>query len=786
MYRNILKKDMKRKKTMNIILLLFTILAAMFVSSGLSNIVTVMNGTEYFLDKAGIGDYVVVTQNGDGGVQEILNTSKYVTSYKKEDCYWLSKDEIKVNGKQIEVKNNTLIIQALQDTGMNYFHEDNSKVTKVKKGEVYITAGMFDKNNYHIGDTMRIQSHGTDRTYQIAGEIKDALLGSEMMGNTRLLISDEDYAYYQNEENLQEYKGNFFYIDTSKVQELAGDLSEVKNVLFKAEYSTFKLSYVMDMIIAMIVLVLSACLVLVSFVLLKFVITFSISEEFREIGVMKAIGIKNYKIRSLYMTKYLGIAIVGGGIGFVAGIPFGNMLLATVSKKMVLGNSVGIGLNIVGALAVVLIMIGFAYLCTAKVKKATPVDAIRNGQTGERYQSKSRYSLKKSHLGNAVYMAVNDVLSAPRRFVIIVFSFFLCSIFVFGVVEVTDTMKSDRLVETFAKKSDVYITDSKLLKKDFLSPEGGKQVEDACDRMEAKLEKMGMPARVAMDIWYTYPITVNGRVSSVCLQQNKRVKCTEHRFYEGSAPQNKHEIAITPVIAEELGITIGDKVTIDYKTEKVECMVVGMFQSMNQLGKVIRIHEDAPTQMEFACTMMAFQVDFKDHPEAEVITERMKKIKNSYHIEGMYDAAGFCDDCMGVSKTMDTVSKLLLFITCIVVVLVTVLMERSFIQDETNQIALLKALGFSNRFVLTWHVARFMLVSLIAEGLAVLLTYPVTKLWADPIWSMMGATDVSYYFRPLTLLVIYPGAILLISLLAAFFTGLYTYQITSNSITNIE
>lgn len=58
MYVNILKNDLKRKKTMNIILLLFTILAAMFVSSGLGNVITVMNGTNYFLDKAGIVQYI--------------------------------------------------------------------------------------------------------------------------------------------------------------------------------------------------------------------------------------------------------------------------------------------------------------------------------------------------------------------------------------------------------------------------------------------------------------------------------------------------------------------------------------------------------------------------------------------------------------------------------------------------------------------------------------------------------------------------------------------------------
>ena len=48
MYWNILKRDIRRKKTMNVILLLFTILAAVFVASGLNNVFTVMNGKEYF------------------------------------------------------------------------------------------------------------------------------------------------------------------------------------------------------------------------------------------------------------------------------------------------------------------------------------------------------------------------------------------------------------------------------------------------------------------------------------------------------------------------------------------------------------------------------------------------------------------------------------------------------------------------------------------------------------------------------------------------------------------
>ena len=63
MFLHILKKDLKRNKTMNVILFLFIVLASIFVASGLNNLVSVMNGTGYYLEQAGVGDYNVIVRN---------------------------------------------------------------------------------------------------------------------------------------------------------------------------------------------------------------------------------------------------------------------------------------------------------------------------------------------------------------------------------------------------------------------------------------------------------------------------------------------------------------------------------------------------------------------------------------------------------------------------------------------------------------------------------------------------------------------------------------------------
>jgi putative ABC transport system permease protein len=86
MFLRILQKDLKRKKTMNIILFLFIVLATMFVSSGINNVVTVTNGTDYYLDKAGVGDFIILTMgdNAVGSLDEMLETEEAIKEYRME------------------------------------------------------------------------------------------------------------------------------------------------------------------------------------------------------------------------------------------------------------------------------------------------------------------------------------------------------------------------------------------------------------------------------------------------------------------------------------------------------------------------------------------------------------------------------------------------------------------------------------------------------------------------------------------------------------------------------
>lgn len=784
----ILKNDLKRKKTMNLILFLFIVLATMFVASGVNNVITVMNGTDYYLDKAGVGDYVIITMgdNAVGCLDEMLNTEEAVKSYRLEQIVFGSNNDItKENGDATE-SSGTTMYQSLETSAITFFDMDNKPITSIEPGQIYACGGFLEKNGLEVGDRVIFEHSGVEMTFTLAGTAKDALLGSDFMGNTRFILHEKDMqTLLANEEVYNHYRGEICYVDTDDVRAIQTAMADVSNVSFEGVRSTIKLTYVMDMIVAFVMLILSVCLILVSFVVLKFSITFTIGEEFREIGVMKAIGLSNGKIRSLYIVKYLMMAIVGAVIGFFASIPFGALLLDSVSKKMVLGTDNAILVNLLGSVLVVCVIVLFAYLCTGKIKKSTPVDAIRSGQTGERYKNKTVLRINKTPAGNALFMAMNDVLSSPKRFFSIIVSFGICTLFVLILVNTTATLKSPNLIHTFGTESHLYLGMADEVM-DYMGSGIKEDMQEGMEKMAEDLGAEGMPAELCIEIIYKYPVTFEGNEYSLTCQQGINTEMDEYVYTEGVIPQNINEIAITPQIAEMIGAKIGDTVTISYGEEDIDCMITAYFQTMNQLGKVIRLHEDAPTDFAYMAGAMQYQINFTDAPSEEEIELRKERIKKLYDTDVVMNATEYCIDCTKVAGTMEGVQFLLLGITLVVVVLVTILMERSFIADEKSQIAILKAIGFKDSAIIKWHVYRLGLAALLAVVLAAVLSIPMTELCITPIFGMMGATDINYNIDPLQIFLLYPGIVLVMTLVVTWVTALYTKTIKSSDTANIE
>ena len=675
---------------------------------------------------------------------------------------------------------------SVKRASLHFYDENNNLITEPAEGEAYVSNGFLTESGHKVGDTIQVDHNGVKFPLKLIGICKDAFLGGAIVGNRRYMISEKDYSKLLEKPIIRDsYRGQACYIDTDDIKQIKSALTNVQHVAFDGDRDLIKTTYLMDMILALVMLIMSACLIIVSLVILRFSIRFSIEEEFREIGVMKAIGIKNIRIRSLYIVKYLVMALVGAGIGFGASIPFGDFLLKESAKSIMLEGTDGLTWNIIGSVGIVLVCVLFGFLFTRRVNKYTPIDAIRSGQSGERYKKKSKYHLKKTHLKPGGYLALNDVLSAPKRFFTITLTFLLCTVLVLVMVNIASTMRSDAFADSFGTLSDLYIMDVDETM-NLVSGGSIESIDDKLKEFEKKLSDAGIPGKMCVELQYKYPVTIKGVDYSYTFQCGLGTEMDEYTRTEGTAPKSEDEISITPAVAEFFGIDIGDKITIHFTDKDMDCMVTEKYETMNNMGSLIRLHKDAPVDILHYSSAMGLQIKFDDHPDAKTIEERKTQVEDLFDTKEVMNAEEYCVDCMKVAPTMEALSYLLLAITMVVILLVTILTERTLIAGEVTQIATLKAIGFSNGSVIKWHTWRFVIVGVIVAVLSAALSIPATTLFGNPIFAMTGKSDVTYKIDVVKTFIMYPGAVLVVTVVVALVTALHTRKITARDTANIE
>ena len=78
----ILKKDLKRKKSINLILLLFIFLSATFIASSLNNFSVIQNGVDEFIEQSELADFLILTMGGS--FDELSENDQNIESFLKD------------------------------------------------------------------------------------------------------------------------------------------------------------------------------------------------------------------------------------------------------------------------------------------------------------------------------------------------------------------------------------------------------------------------------------------------------------------------------------------------------------------------------------------------------------------------------------------------------------------------------------------------------------------------------------------------------------------------------
>ena len=792
LYR-ILKKDLLRRKGVNVILFLFITIATIFLASSVNNILVVSSAISYYMEFSGVPDvnFILKGDTEKEKTEEWLDDgAKDVKEYGDSSMIALNDQNMKIikNGKKKEYAAAGTSVY-LAAAGMEYckVFDLDGKPFSLKKGEAALTRDAMERNHLESGDKISISVGKTERKLTVSEQIKDAAFGSDMVGMNRIIVSEEDYETFLKDENAENIR--MFCVMTDKAAEFVRNLNnqDFTTVLSTVSKSMYKMIYSFDMIMAALLILVGICLILIALLVLRFTLVFTMEEEYREIGIMKAVGFRNFAVKKVYLLKYLVLVTAGTVVGFAASIPVSRAMVASVSRNMIMEDSgSNLWVNFICSGCIILLVMLFCYTSTGKLDKISAISAIRSGKTGERFKRRAGIRLnRRGKMSVPMFLGLNDMLTHMRRYLVLMITFCISFVLITIPLNTINTMRSREMVVKFALDPDSAVYVRRIEK----ASEGNYRYKDdllaGMQRVEQEMKAKGYDAELTGIPFYFLKISKDGVVSDqkLLVLQNLGQNNDYLHYDKGEAPRLENEIALSETVLKQNKWNIGDWVDVNIGSKEKRLLITGTYSDYMQMGQSGRMNPVIDMKEEMMADYWNILVDMKTDKTQKELAADLKKDFPQYEWD---DAQSLVDQNVG--GIQDSLAKLLLPMTgllCAIIMLITALMEKLFIVREKGEIAMMKSVGFRNRSIRRWQILRMVWVVLVSMIAAVPLSLLSNRFMLRPIFAIMGA-DVEIQVVPWQVYGVYPG-ILMVGIIAAtiFATG-KVKQIHIREMNNIE
>ncbi|MEG0452963.1 MAG: ABC transporter permease, partial [Coprobacillus sp.] len=180
MLLQILKKDMLKRKGVNLILFLFITLATIFLASSISNILIVGSAVDYYMDYANVPDSNIV-MSSEKDIDKINKwldekiSSQLIESYDYNHFFEISDKSVSIDkdGVKSELDNRgtSLFLSTMDVDYCKIFDNDGNEVS-LKEGEMAISNSMMNMNKLKIGDKLTIHDQGVTKEFVIKKAVK--------------------------------------------------------------------------------------------------------------------------------------------------------------------------------------------------------------------------------------------------------------------------------------------------------------------------------------------------------------------------------------------------------------------------------------------------------------------------------------------------------------------------------------------------------------------------------------------------------------------------------------
>ena len=686
---------------------------------------------------------------------ELLNSVKNHSSVKDV----IVKEVITSVGAEFEdfKDSNTWLIQNLNDE-YNLLNEKLTgyadEVPPLKKGEIYTSQGTGSKLGFDIGDTIKIITIGGVKEYTVKGFIVEPVTGSANIGFKQVFISDEDFLALQEEAKeyesdtlskdyriLQLYKADKNISDIQFKQQLNNDTKIIDfsfASLTKAQ--SFEYTNIFPDIILSVLLAFVVFLVAIVLIVMAHSISTSIEMEYTSLGVLKSQGFTENKIKMIFALQYLFAEILGAIFGVILALPlikiFGNIFQPNLAIPT--ENNISLLPSFIFIISILGISALFILFATGKIGKISPIKAISGGKNDIWFNSRLNAPISKKAL--SISIAFRQFTANKRRYIgtmliITILMFFMITMNVLGT-----SIDSKSAMESMGFRFSEVVLDYK------------KSVPDSqIEEIEAVMEKhTEIKNKYFSANMY---MSLNGAEYSCGVYKNP----DSMLMSDGRYPKYENEIAISDLLAEELNLKIGDKVTVSNKDLDLECIVTGIAINANDLGLNFSIPLECAKKLGIT-NVFYCGYSIKEPSKCFDIVDEVNEKFSDLLTATAYETDSSLDTYSSVVDAMSAVIYVISILFSLVVV--TMFCKKAFLQ-ERRDIGIYKSLGFTSKKLRLQFAVRFLIISIIGSVFGSLLSLFFTESILTMVFRMLGISSFNAQFTAVSFII--PVAIIIVS-----------------------
>ena len=753
MFTRMLKKDYSRNRIIIVTLFLFIMSAALSISGAAAVIAEMSGALGNLFEKAQIPHF---TQMHAGEISQ-QTIDSFVSEHDDLIESQQTAQMLNVDGANIFLGNNERSeadsIQqnafVKQNTAFGFFLDMDNKVLQLNDGEAAVPIFHQQEYDLQIGDIVRIQSGSYYKEFTIVSFLRDAQMNQALSESKRLLVSDNDWVSLQENIGEIEYLIEFRLHDPNRVGELeslylSAGLPQKGPSVTESLYRL--MSSASDGIVAAVMVLVGVLLVLIAALCLRFTMIAAMEEDYREIGVMRAIGIHHKDIGKLYLTKYIVMAAAASIVGYALSFIMENVFTANIRLYMGEAEKTLFSrlLPIAGAGLIFLAVVLFCRLVLRRFRYISAVEAIRSGSAPDHARTgRKSFKLHKSKISNVnVFLGVKEVFGRFRIYALLCVVYIICTFLIILPLNTLNTIDSpDYITYMGVGRSDMRI--------DVQRGDMSRQYNDVMASLQNDSE---IDAYAGFSAGSYEALTADGEYERI------RIESGDYAVFplvytQGSAPEAAGEIALSVMNADAFGKKVGEQLTVLINGQNQQFTVCGIYQDTTNAGKTakaimshdpenilwyivyINIKDGADVSAKVTEYAAAFP-EAKVNEVEEVVRQTMGNV-----IEQLTSAAVFAVGiAIGISM------------------LITAMFFKMLTAKEASEISIMRSVGFSMKDIQVQYVARVMVVLLTGIVLGTLAAGTLGQSIAALL--LPGVSSIKFVVNPLAAYILCPVSII--------------------------